>query len=133
LGKYVRKNFIILTEYFVYHILLLWSKDLQINLSLAPKNLGIALILTEPKSCHTVTDLINTWDHPRIVQHERFLKHLATKTIRLLAGAYLDLLLGGETQFFFLIQAQNLQVKFLVIFKSSESLIIVVLFIYFIF
>jgi hypothetical protein len=47
--------------------------------------------------------------------------------------AYLDLLLGGgETQIFSLIQAQHLQVKFLVIFKSSESLIFVVfLFIFF--
>jgi hypothetical protein len=31
--------------------------------------------------------------------------------------AYLNLLLGGETQIFSLIQAQNVQVKFLVIFK----------------
>jgi hypothetical protein len=39
-------------------------------------------------------------------------------------GAYLDLLLeGGATQIISLIQAQNLQVKFLVIFKSGESLI----------
>jgi hypothetical protein len=46
------------------------------------------------------------------------------------AGAYLDLLLGG-TQIFSLIQAQNLQVKFLVIFISSESLIFVVFFFFF--
>jgi hypothetical protein len=37
-------------------------------------------------------------------------------------GAYLDLLLGGGgTQFFSFIQAQNLQIKCLVIFKSGES------------
>jgi hypothetical protein len=45
------------------------------------------------------------------------------------AEAYLDLLLGrgGATQFFSLIQVQNLQVKFLIILKSGESLIIVIL------
>jgi hypothetical protein len=39
-----------------------------------------------------------------------------------------DRLLGGATQFFSLIQAQNLQAKCLVIFKSGESLIFVVFF-----
>jgi hypothetical protein len=44
-------------------------------------------------------------------------------------GAYLDLLLGGgATQIFSIIQVQNLQVKFLVIFKSGEFLIFVVFF-----
>jgi hypothetical protein len=43
------------------------------------------------------------------------------------ARAYLDLLLGG-TQIFSLIQAQHLQVKYLVIFKSGGSLIFVVFF-----
>jgi hypothetical protein len=44
--------------------------------------------------------------------------------------AYLDLLLGrgGGDSIFFLIRAQNLQVKFLVIFESGESLILVVFF-----
>jgi hypothetical protein len=46
-------------------------------------------------------------------------------------GAYLDLLTsrrGEATQFFSLIQAQNLQVKLLVIFKSDDSLIFVFFF-----
>jgi hypothetical protein len=47
-------------------------------------------------------------------------------------GVYLDLLLwgerGGTTQIFSSIEAQNLQVKFLVVFKSGESLIYVVFF-----
>jgi hypothetical protein len=45
-------------------------------------------------------------------------------------GAYIDLLLegGGVTPIFFLIQAKNVQVKFLVTFKSGESLIFVVFF-----
>jgi hypothetical protein len=34
-----------LQEYSVYHILLLWSKDPQINLPLAPKNLVTALLV----------------------------------------------------------------------------------------
>jgi hypothetical protein len=43
--------------------------------------------------------------------------------------AYLNLLLGGKvTQIFSLIQAQNLQVKLLVLFKSGESLIFMVFF-----
>jgi hypothetical protein len=43
-------------------------------------------------------------------------------------GAYLYLLLEGGTQIFSLIQAQNLQVKLLVIFISGESLIFVFFF-----
>jgi hypothetical protein len=38
---------------------------------------------------------------------------------------------GGQLKFFSLIQVQNLQVMFLVIFKLGESLILVVFFIYF--
>jgi hypothetical protein len=45
-----------------------------------------------------------------------------------MSGAYLNLLLEGGNQIFSLIQAQNLQVKCLVIFKSGESLIFVVFF-----
>jgi hypothetical protein len=48
------------------------------------------------------------------------------------SGAYLDLLLGvGGDSNFSLIQAQNLQVTFLVIFKSGESLIFVFFFFFF--
>jgi hypothetical protein len=47
-------------------------------------------------------------------------------TIIFRAGAYLDLLLEGGTQNFSLIQTQNVQIKFLVIFKSGDSLISVV-------
>jgi hypothetical protein len=47
------------------------------------------------------------------------------------SGAYLDLLLEGATQIISLIQAQHLQVKFLLIFKSGDSLIIVVIFSFF--
>jgi hypothetical protein len=47
--------------------------------------------------------------------------------------AYLDLLLlgRGRLKFFSLIQAQNIQIKCLVIFKSGESLIFVVFFFFF--
>jgi hypothetical protein len=48
------------------------------------------------------------------------------------SGSYLDLLLGGgATEFFSLIEAQNLQVKFLVIFKSGDSLTFVVFFFFY--
>jgi hypothetical protein len=40
-----------------------------------------------------------------------------------MSGAYLDVLLGKATQIFSLIQAQNVHVKLLVIFKSSKFLI----------
>jgi hypothetical protein len=45
-------------------------------------------------------------------------------------GVYSDLLLGegGTNQIFSLIQAQNVQVKCLVIFKSGKSLMVVVFF-----
>jgi hypothetical protein len=43
------------------------------------------------------------------------------------AEAYLEIPLGGmTTQIFPLIQAQNIQVQFLLIFKSDESLIFLV-------
>jgi hypothetical protein len=61
---------------------------------------------------------------------ERF--WMQTDVVVICAVAYLDLLLGeGETQIFSLFQAQNLQVNFLVIFKSGKSLIFVVFFNYF--
>jgi hypothetical protein len=44
LEKYVFKNFIILSDYFFYHILLLWPKGSQINFPLTPKNLGMTLV-----------------------------------------------------------------------------------------
>jgi hypothetical protein len=49
----------------------------------------------------------------------------------LISGAYKDLLLGGGTQIFSLIKAQNVQVKFLLIFIPGESLIFVVFFFFF--
>jgi hypothetical protein len=43
-------------------------------------------------------------------------------------GAYINFILWGMIKIFSLIQAQKLQVKFLVVFKSDESLIFVVFF-----
>jgi hypothetical protein len=49
------------------------------------------------------------------------------------AGAYIDLILGGEggESNFFLIKAQNVQVKLSVIFEANVSLIFVVFFFFF--
>jgi hypothetical protein len=43
LEKYVRKNFVILSKYFIHHILLSWSKGPQIHFLLTPKNYETAL------------------------------------------------------------------------------------------